>query len=90
MHKYIERIINVESDDNCGFRAVSSLLGKGDEDHQVARNHLIHQMTTHKESYTKLYGNKVNYNTILNALVPRLSGSTTSDKWMHFLEMNIL
>lgn len=54
MQNYIERIINVESDDNFGFRTVSSLLGKEDEDHQFVCRHLIQEMMTHMESYTKL------------------------------------
>ncbi|XP_050917826.1 uncharacterized protein LOC127135052 [Lathyrus oleraceus] len=28
MHKYIEWIVNIEGDDNCGYRVVSALLGK--------------------------------------------------------------
>lgn len=80
MHKYIERIINVESDDNCGFRVVLGLLGKREEDHQFVRHHLIQEMTRHRESYTELYRNKENYDTLLNALVPCLSGRTPFDK----------
>lgn len=30
IHKYIERIVNVVGDGNCGYRAISILLGKED------------------------------------------------------------
>lgn len=39
-------------------------------------------MTTHRESYTKIYGNKANYNIMFNALVLYVSGSTPFDKWI--------
>lgn len=47
-------------------------------------------MNTHKESYTKLYENKVNYDSILNALVPCLTGTNQFEKWMCFSEMGYL
>lgn len=90
MHKYIERIINVEGEGNCGFQAISHLLFKGEDDYQFVHRHLIQEMKTHRESYTKLYGNKPNYDTILNALVPCLTGPTPFEKWMHFPEMGHL
>lgn len=40
-HNYIERIVNVESERNCGFRVVSCLLSKGEEDHQFVCCYLI-------------------------------------------------
>lgn len=36
MHKYIERVVNVERDNNCGYRAISTLLGKGEDNHTFA------------------------------------------------------
>lgn len=73
---YIEWIVNIEDDDNCGFQVVSSLLGKGQNDYQFVHCHLIHKMMVDRESYTKLYRNKENYDAILNAFVPCLSGPT--------------
>lgn len=47
-------------------------------------------MMMHRESYTKLYGNKENYDAILNDRVPYLSGPTSFEKWMRFSEMRHL
>lgn len=52
MHKYIEQIVNVKGVGNCGFRVVSTLLGKGEDDHTLVCHQLIHELRTHKESYT--------------------------------------
>lgn len=53
----------------------------------IFSRHLIQEMTTHRESYTKIYENKENFDTIHNALVPCLSGPTPFYKWIRFLEM---
>lgn len=54
MHKYIERFVNVESDDSRGFKVVSGLLDKWQEDYKFISRRLIQEMTMHMESYTKL------------------------------------
>ncbi|XP_058766511.1 uncharacterized protein LOC131640124 [Vicia villosa] len=41
MHKYIDQIVNVVRDGNCGFRAVSALLGKGEDAHELIGHDLI-------------------------------------------------
>ncbi|XP_058784001.1 uncharacterized protein LOC131658755 [Vicia villosa] len=33
MHKYIKRIVNIEGDGSCGYRAVTTLLGDGEDSH---------------------------------------------------------
>ncbi|XP_058752311.1 uncharacterized protein LOC131625468 [Vicia villosa] len=90
MHKYIERVKNVGGGDNCGFRAVSGLFKKGDDDYQFVCFHLIQKIRTHRESYIKLYLNKANYNAILNVLVPCFSGTAPFDKWMRLPKMRHL
>lgn len=84
MHKHIK------GDDNCDFRVVSGLLGKGEENYQFIFLHLIHEMKMHRESYTKIYGNKAKYDVILNDLVPCLNGLAPFDKWMRFPKMGHL
>ncbi|XP_058747057.1 uncharacterized protein LOC131620051 [Vicia villosa] len=41
MHKYIERIVNVAGDGNCGYRTVSTLLGNGENSHTLVHHQLI-------------------------------------------------
>lgn len=47
-------------------------------------------MTTHMNSYIKLYKTKENYDAIFNALVHCVSGSTPFEKLMSFPEMRHL
>ncbi|XP_050895711.1 uncharacterized protein LOC127102382 [Lathyrus oleraceus] len=84
MHKYIERIVNVAGDGNCGYRAVSSLLGKGEDNHTLVRHQLIQELRTHKESYTRFYGKREKFDEVYESLVPCLSGPTLEAKWMRF------
>ncbi|XP_050896430.1 uncharacterized protein LOC127103201 [Lathyrus oleraceus] len=58
MHKYIERIVNVVGDGNCGYRVVSTLLSKGEDNYTRILHQLIQELRTHKESYTWLYKKK--------------------------------
>lgn len=51
MHKYIEWIVNVKGDSNYGYQAVSTLLGKGEDNYTLVRQQLIHELGIHKESY---------------------------------------
>lgn len=44
----------------------------------------------HTESYTNLYEDKANYDAILNALIPRLTGLDPFDKWILFPNMGYL
>src|SRR4051812_30407344 len=46
MHKYIDNIIDVGGDDNCGYRAVACLLGKGEENHILVRRKLLSELTS--------------------------------------------
>ncbi|XP_050918866.1 uncharacterized protein LOC127136332 [Lathyrus oleraceus] len=83
MHKYIERIVNIEGDDNYGYRAVSALLGKGEDNHTLSAIN-FHDFRTHKKSYTRLYKKKENFDAIYESLIPCFSGPTPEVKWMRF------
>ncbi|XP_050908119.1 uncharacterized protein LOC127121716 [Lathyrus oleraceus] len=90
MHKYIKQIVNVEGDDNCGYRAILALLGKGEDRHTLVRHQLIQELKTHKESYPWLYKKKENSGNVYESLVPCLRGPTPEEKWMHFSDMGHL
>lgn len=87
MYKYIERIVDVESDVKYDFQIISSFLNKGENDYQFLHCYRIQEITMHRESYRNLYRNKANYGAILDALVPCLTGLVPFDKWMCFPKM---
>jgi len=39
-HDSIENIVNVKADGNCGYRAIATLLGMGEDSWSLVRNHL--------------------------------------------------
>ncbi|XP_058776462.1 uncharacterized protein LOC131650773 [Vicia villosa] len=55
MHKYINRIVNVAGDGNCGFWAVSALLGKGEDDHKLVCHELIEELVNHKDIHAGIW-----------------------------------
>ncbi|XP_058732571.1 uncharacterized protein LOC131604099 [Vicia villosa] len=57
-HKYIDWIVNVAGDGNCGFRAVSALLGKGEDTHELVRHDLIEELVNHKDSYMRIFADE--------------------------------
>lgn len=58
-HKYIERVVDVKGDDNCGYHIVSSFLNKGENNNNTfVLQHLVRVLKAHNESYTNLYKKK--------------------------------
>ncbi|XP_058784123.1 uncharacterized protein LOC131658890 [Vicia villosa] len=70
IHKYIDWIVNVAGDGNCGFRAVSALLGKGEDAHELVRYDLIEELVNHKDSYRRVFGDETKFESVNEALVP--------------------
>ncbi|XP_058776064.1 uncharacterized protein LOC131650368 [Vicia villosa] len=87
MYKYIERIINIVGDGNCGYLAVSGLLGNGEDSHTLACHQLIQELKIHKDSYMRLYGEESKFEAVNEALVPWLGAYAPVSKWMRFLEI---
>ena len=46
---FIENIIDVKADGNCGYRAIAALLGIGEESWSLVRNHLHKELTSWSE-----------------------------------------
>ncbi|XP_058776927.1 uncharacterized protein LOC131651272 [Vicia villosa] len=90
MHKYIDRIVNVAGGGNCGFRAVSALLGKGEDDHKLVRHELIEELMNHRDSYTRVFGDEAKIESVNEALIPWLDAYTPTSKCMRFPEMRHL
>src|SRR3954462_773506 len=90
MHKYIDNIVDVGGDDNCGYRAVAGLLGKGGENNTLIRRELLSELTSHRDIYARLYENQENFEKLHDSLVPSLSGIAPVSKWMSFPNMSHL
>ncbi|XP_028186484.1 protein FAR1-RELATED SEQUENCE 5-like [Glycine soja] len=44
MHDFIDKIVDVKADGNCGYRSVSDLLGMGQDSWSMVRNHLLKEL----------------------------------------------
>ena len=73
------------SDGNCGFRVVSDLLGKGEENHTLVRQTLISELTMHKELYTWLYVTTKSFNKVHNVFAWNLDYSGCLNALILFL-----
>ncbi|KAH1242345.1 hypothetical protein GmHk_07G019695 [Glycine max] len=56
MHDFIDKIVDVKADGNCGYRSVAGLLGMGEDSWSVVRNHLLKELANFSEDYIKLFG----------------------------------
>lgn len=78
MHKHIERIVNLKGDGNYGYQAVSGLLDRGNENHFLVHQQLLKELTSQKDLYILLYGEKEHFDAIHDALIPCVSGLVQS------------
>ena len=44
MHDFIDKIVDVKADGNCGYRSVAGLLGIGEDSWSVVRYHLLKEL----------------------------------------------
>ncbi|KAH1246784.1 hypothetical protein GmHk_06G016805 [Glycine max] len=86
-HDFIDKIVDVKVDGNCGYRLVVGLLGMGQDSWSVVRNHLLKELAKFFEDYIKLFGGMERFEELrMSLLVDRLTKVTT-DKWMDITNM---
>jgi hypothetical protein len=62
MRPFIEKIVNVKRDGNCGFRVIARHMGMDEENHVLVRDALIHELKNHKSDYLPIFGTEKRYN----------------------------
>jgi len=75
MRPFIEKIVDVKGDVNCGFRAIAESLGLTEESHVMVRRALIQKVKEHRNDYIRIYAGEGRYNYILKGLYPPKNGS---------------
>ncbi|KAL5191388.1 hypothetical protein HKD37_04G010669 [Glycine soja] len=87
MHDFIDKIVDVKADDNCGYQSIADLLGMGQDSWSVVCNHLLKELAKFSEDYIKLFGGMERFEELrMSLLVDRLTKVTT-DKWMDIMDM---
>ncbi|KAJ1393023.1 OTU domain [Sesbania bispinosa] len=58
MHDFIESVVDVARDGNCGYRAISALLGMGEESWPIIRQELYREICYWHHDYAQLFGDE--------------------------------
>jgi len=61
MRPYIEDIVNVKGDGNCGFRIIARHLAMDKDSHILVRHALINELKNHKSDYLPIYAIEKRY-----------------------------
>ena len=61
MHGFIEDVVDVKTDGNCGYRSIATLLGMGEESWALMRNKLIKELGKWSQDYIKIFGGTKRY-----------------------------
>ncbi|KAL5134448.1 putative protein FAR1-RELATED SEQUENCE 10 [Glycine soja] len=78
MHGFIEDVVDVKADGNCGYQPVSTLLGMGEECWAMMHNELIKELGKWSQDYIKIFGGTERYEQLrLSLHVDGLSKSFT-------------
>ncbi|KAL5141510.1 Protein FAR1-RELATED SEQUENCE 5 [Glycine soja] len=87
MHDFIDKIVDVKGDGNCGYRSVTGLLGMGQDSWSVVRNHLLKELANFSEDYIKLFGGTERFEELRMSLLVDGLTKVTTDKWMDIMDM---
>ncbi|KAI5439944.1 hypothetical protein KIW84_025343 [Lathyrus oleraceus] len=90
IRSYIEDVVNVESDGNCGFRVIASLHGYGEDGWSMVRRELGLELIDKDRStlYDKLFSNRLS--AVRESLMIESFGSQPPEKWMSLPDMGYL
>ncbi|KAL5141454.1 hypothetical protein HKD37_09G024800 [Glycine soja] len=87
MHDFIDKIVDVKADGNCGYQSVAGLLGMGQDSWSVFRNHLLKELANFSEDYIKLFGGTERFEELRMSLLVDGLTKVTMDKWMNITDM---
>ncbi|KAH1190294.1 hypothetical protein GmHk_20G057884 [Glycine max] len=90
MHDFIDKIVDVKVDGNCGYQSVVDLLGMGEDSWSVFCNHLLKELARFSEDYIKLFGGTKRFEELRMSLlfdVYICFTQVTTEKWMDITDM---
>jgi len=56
IHDFIDNIVDVKANGNCGYRAIVALLGMGKDSWSLVCNHFLKELGKWSDDYIKLFG----------------------------------
>ncbi|KAI5445618.1 hypothetical protein KIW84_013729 [Lathyrus oleraceus] len=85
LHPYINDIVDVGDDGNCGFWVIATLLGWGEKSWPLIRTHLDTQVHQHPQLFSNLFYDTVSI--VKNVLRVEHLGMQGIDKWTRIPDM---
>ncbi|XP_028236839.1 uncharacterized protein LOC114416168 [Glycine soja] len=87
MHDFIDKIVDVEADGNCGYQSVAGLLGMGEDSWSMVRYHLLKELGKFSEDYSRLFGGMERFEELRMSLHVDGLTKVTTDKWIDITDM---
>ncbi|KAH1257634.1 hypothetical protein GmHk_03G007568 [Glycine max] len=84
---FIEDVVDVKADGNCGYHSVAALLDMGEESWAVMHNELIKELGKWSQYYIKLLGGTERFEQLRLSLHVDGLSKVSVDKWMDITEM---
>ena len=69
IHDFIENIVDVKVDGNCGYHAIVGLLGMGEDSWSLICNHLLKELAKWFDEYMHLLGSIHKYEELKRSLL---------------------
>ncbi|KAL5193815.1 hypothetical protein HKD37_20G055975 [Glycine soja] len=76
---FIESIVDVKVDGNCGYRVIAALLGISEDSWSLVHNHLLKELGEWSDEYIDLRGVEASF---------MMMNQVTMDKWMNIIDMS--
>ena len=69
IHDFIENIVHVKDDGNCGYPAIVALLSMGEDSWSLVLNHLLKKLAKWSDEYMNLLGGIDKYEDLKRSLL---------------------
>ena len=66
MRPYIENIVNVKGNGNCGFQVIARHMSMDEDNHVLVRSALFHELKNSKSDYLPIFCSNERFQYILN------------------------
>ncbi|KAJ1395894.1 Protein FAR1-RELATED SEQUENCE 11 [Sesbania bispinosa] len=90
LHPFIVKVDDVEADGNCGYRAIATSLGFGQDSWPVTRGDLSRELLNYHAQYIKLFGGVDRYNQLRMSLFIDCGKIVSVNKWMTLPDMGYI
>ncbi|KAL5137337.1 Protein FAR1-RELATED SEQUENCE 5 [Glycine soja] len=84
---FVDDIVDVKTNGNCGYRSIAALLGMGEDSWSLVHNELIKELGKWSHDYINLFGGTKRFEELRLSLLVDGFSKVSVDKWMNITEM---